>query len=64
MCGAYNMHKKLGKSKVLDFIKDELKGMTEYRRLGFKSQSKDEKKHAKYFKKLLLARKMKKKKRK
>ena len=61
MCGTYTMHKKLGKSKVLNFIKDELKGMTEYRRLGFKSQSKDEKRHAKYFKILLLARKMKKK---
>jgi hypothetical protein len=59
MYATYNMHKRISKSKVLNFIKDELKGMTEYRRLGFKSQSKDEKKHAKFFKRL--SRKMKKK---
>jgi hypothetical protein len=62
---AYNMPKlKYSESKVQAFIRDELKGMKEYRHFGFGSQSKDEKRHAKHFKKLYKKMLKKKKKRK
>ena len=42
--------RRIRESKVEEFIKDELKGMKAYRHYGFKNQSKDEKRHARYFK--------------
>lgn len=42
--------RRLTEDQIEEFIKDELKGAKTYRRYKFKSQAKDESKHAKYFK--------------
>lgn len=45
--------KKLTKSKIKYFIKDEKKAAKVYKKLKLKNLSKDEKRHYQFFKKLL-----------
>lgn len=45
------MKKKLSERKLESFMEDEDKGYRTYKKLGYKSQAKDEKKHYNFFKK-------------
>lgn len=42
--------RKVSERLIEEFIKDEKKGAKTYKRYGFKRQSRDERRHAKYFK--------------